>query len=135
MQKTIITVGILLFSGCSAEQVPIPESAIEKIYSINQVETVNKYIEVIGAEDKPGYFVVTLEIKHVPGITDALEDFYSQAELYTKVVAQVTVEILDEHEINRNVSVWGRLIFSKDEIVGSSLFHVGNSNRSLPATR
>ncbi len=125
----ILVSGILLFSGCGTEQEAIPQSAIDGIYAINQNEIVNKYIEVIDAEDKPGYFVVTLEIKHVPGITDTLEDFYSQAKVYTDAIARDAVKILNKYDINRDISVWGRLIFSKDEIVLlGNTWYEANSN-------
>ena len=95
----------------------IPQSAIDEIYTITQDETVNKYIKVIDTEDKPGYFVVTVEIKYVPAVMSNLEDAYSQAEMFTPIVARNTVEILNEYGFNKDVSVWGRLIFSEDEIV------------------
>ncbi len=113
----ILLIGILLLSGCGGEQVTIPQSAIDEIYAISQDELVNKYIEVINTEDKPGYFVVTVEIKYVPEVMSTLEDAYSQAEIYTPAVAQSTVEILTKYGIDKDVSVWGRLIFSEDEIV------------------
>jgi len=96
---------------------PVPQSAIDEIYAISQDETVNKYIEVINTEDEPGYFKVTVEIKYVSEVISALEDAYSQAEIYTPTVAKSTVKILNKYGIDKDVSVWGRLIFSKDEIV------------------
>ena len=113
----ILVVGILLLGACGVEQVAIPQSAIDEIYTITQDETVNKYIEVIDTEDKPGYFVVTIEIKYVSEVMSTLEDAYSQAEIYTPTVARSTVEILNKYGIDKDVSVWGRLIFSEDEIV------------------
>ena len=114
---SILLTGILLMSACGGEQVTIPQSAIDEIYAISQDQLVNKYIEVINTEDKPGYFVVTVEIKYVPEVMSTLEDAYSQAEIYTPAVAQSTVEILNKYGIDKDVSVWGRLIFSEDEIV------------------
>ena len=114
---SILIIGVLLLSACGAEQVTIPQSAIDEIYAISQDELVNKYIEVINVEDKPGYFVVTVEIKYVPEVMSTLEDAYSQAEIYTPAVAQSTAEILSKYGIDKDVSVWGRLIFSEDEIV------------------
>jgi|GEM_PF-3064109 len=113
----ILVIGILLLSACGAEQVTIPQSAIDEIYAISQDEIVNKYIEVINTEDEPGYFVVTVEIKYVSEVMSTLEDAYSQAEIYTPAVAQSTVKILNKYGIDKDVSVWGRLIFSEDEIV------------------
>jgi len=111
----------MLLSACAASSTapPIPQSAIDEIYAISQGEIVNKYMEVINTEDEPGYFKVTVEIKYVSGWTPAfeLEDAYSQAEIYTPAVAKSTVKILNKYGIDKDVSVWGRLIFSKDEIV------------------
>lgn len=114
---SILVTGVILLSACGGEQVTIPQSAIDEIYAISQDELVNKYIEVINTEDNPGYFVVTVEIKYVPEVMSTLEDAYSQAEIYTPAVAQSTVDILNEYGIDKDVSVWGRLIFSEDEIV------------------
>jgi len=114
---SILIIGVLLLSACGAEQVTVPESAINEIYTITQDETVNEYVEVIDTEDKPGYFVVTVEIKYVSEVMSTLEDAYSQAELYTPLVAQSTVKIFNKHGIDKDVSVWGRLIFSEDEVV------------------
>ena len=114
---SILVVGILLLSACGAEQVAIPQNAIDEIYTITQDEAVNKYIEVIDTEDESGYFRVTVKIKHVPEVVSTLEDFYSQAEIYTPAVAKRTVKILNKYGIDKDVSVWGRLIFSENEIV------------------
>jgi len=114
---TILVIVVLFLSACGAEQVTIPKSAIDEIYAITQDESVKRYIEVINTEDESGYFVVRVEIKYVPEVVTTLEDAYSQAEIYTPAVAQSTVEILNKYGIDKDVSVWGRLIFSEDEIV------------------
>jgi len=72
---------------------------------------------VLNTEDELGYFRVTIEIKYVPEVVSAMEDAYAQAEAYIPLVAQSTVKILNKYGIDKDVSVWGRLIFSKDEIV------------------
>lgn len=114
---SILLVGVLLLGACGAEQVTIPQSAIDEIYAISQDESVNRYIEVINVEDESGYFRVTVEIKYVSEVMSTLEDAYYQAEIYTPAVAKDTVKILNKYGIDKDVSVWGRLIFSENEIV------------------
>lgn len=113
-------------SACSSTEAPpsppateqtVPQSAIDEIYAISQDKLTNKYVEVINTEDESGYFKVTIEIKYVPEVMSAMEDAYAQAEAYTPLVAQSTVKILNKYGIDKDVSVWGRLVFSKDEIV------------------
>jgi len=95
---------------------PVPQSAIDEIYAICQDETVARCIEVRKIEDKGDYLHVGINIRYDPEIIAELEDAFIQAEVFTDAVAQDTVKIINEHGIDKHVSVWARLPLGDDEV-------------------
>jgi len=125
MKRILLISAILvamLLSACTAPSTappteqPVPQSAIDEIYSISQDETVGRYIEVRKIEDRGDYLYVGINIKYDPEIIAELEDAFIQAEVFTDAVAQNTVKIINEHGIDKDVSVWAQLPLGDNEV-------------------
>ena len=100
---------VLLAIGCAPAKVPIPPAAISEIYAMSEDEPTSKYIEVKQVDDREDYCYIMIYIKRVPEEVTNLEDALDQAGIFTRTCAEGAVKILNEYDINKDVSVWAQL--------------------------
>jgi len=104
-----ILIVLLLFTGCGQPKLPVPPAAISEIFALEGTEAVGKYAELKEVQDREDLFYIMVYIKSLPGEFTTLEDALPQAQEFTRTVIESAVEILNRHNINKDVSVWAQL--------------------------
>ncbi len=100
---------IVLLSISCAPPKPIPPAAISEIYAMSEDEPTSKYIEVKQVDDREDYCYIMIYIKRVPEEVTNLEDALDQAGIFTRTFVEGAVKILNEYDINKDISVWAQL--------------------------
>jgi hypothetical protein len=97
---------------------PIPPAATSEIYALSgaRVWLYGKYVEVKAVEDRSDYCYIMIYIKSLPGEVKTLNDTLDQAKVFTGTFIKSAVKILNQYDINKDVSVWAQLLLKDGEV-------------------
>ena len=129
----IIVLGIILsVMSCDIfkSKKPIPPAATSEIYALSgaRVWLYGKYVEVKAVEDRPDYCYIMIYIKSLPGEVTTLNDALDRAKVFTGTFIKSAVKILNQYDINKDVSVWAQLLLKdgKVNVLGHSRYEAKN---------
>ena len=97
----------LLASGCADDKV-IPETVLSAISAISDPAAIGDRIEIKEVRDRGDYAYIMIFIGS-PGEFTTLDDGLARAPTATLALAHAIVEIINEHDINKDVRVWAQL--------------------------
>jgi len=115
----VITVLTVILSGISCSKPKsIPPAAKSEIYALSgaRIWLYGKYVEVKAVEDRSDYCYIMIYIKSLPGEVTTLKDALDQAKVFTRTFIESTVKILNQYDINKDVSVWAQLLLKDGEV-------------------
>jgi hypothetical protein len=97
----------LLASGCADDKV-IPETVLSAISAISDPAAIGDRIEIQEVRDRGDYAYIMIFIGS-PGEFTTLDDGLARAPTATLALARAIVEIINKHDINKDVRVWAQL--------------------------
>lgn len=97
----------LLASGCADDKV-IPETVLSAISAISDPAVIGDRIEIKEVRDRGEHAYIMIFIGS-PGEFATLDDGLARAQTATLALAHAIVEIINEHDINKDVRVWAQL--------------------------
>ena len=97
----------LLASGCADDKV-IPETVLSTISAISDPAAIADHIEIKEVRDRGDYAYIMIFIGS-PGEFTNLDDGLARAQTATLALAHAIVEIINKHDINKDVRVWAQL--------------------------
>ena len=115
----VITVLTVIFLGISCSRPkPIPPAAISEIYALSgaRIWLYGKYVEVKDVQDRSDNCYIMIYIKSLPGKVTTLKDSLDQAKVFTGTFIESAVKILNQYDINKDVSVWAQLLLKGGEV-------------------
>jgi hypothetical protein len=97
---------------------PIPPAAMSEIYALSgaRVWLYGKYVEVKTVEDRSDYCYIMIYIKSLPGKVTTLKEALDQAKVFTGTFIESAVKILNQYDIDKDVSVWAQLLLKGGEV-------------------
>jgi hypothetical protein len=115
----VITVLTVILSGLSCSKPkPIPPAAVSEIYALSEARSwlYGKYVEVKDVQDRSDSCYIMIYIKSLPGEVTTLKDALDQAKVFTRTFIESAVKILNQYDINKDVSVWAQLLLKDGEV-------------------
>lgn len=115
----VITVLTVILSGMScAKPKPIPPAAISEIYALSEARTwlYGKYVDVKAVQDRENSCYIMIHIKSLPGEVTTLKDALDQAKVFTRTFIESAVKILNNYNIDKDVTVWAQLLLKDGEV-------------------
>jgi uncharacterized RmlC-like cupin family protein len=116
----IVLAVILSVMSCNVfkSRKPIHPAAMSEIYALSGARAwlYGKYVEVKAVEDRSDYCYIMIYIKSLPGEATTLKDALDQAKVFTRTFIESTVKILNQYDINKDVSVWAQLLLKDGEV-------------------
>ena len=97
----------LLASGCAEDKV-IPETVLSAISEISDPTAIGDRVEIQEVRDRGDYAYIMIFIGS-PGEFTNLDDGLARAQTATLALAHAVVEIINDHDINKDVRVWAQL--------------------------
>jgi len=104
---SILVTGLLVI-GCAAPK-SIPPAATSEIYAMSEAQDVEEYVEVKTVQDRVDSCYIMIYIQSVSGEFTTLEDALPKAITFTRSFAETAVKILNNYDINKDLSVWAQL--------------------------
>ncbi|MDE0448088.1 MAG: hypothetical protein OXH96_15600 [Spirochaetaceae bacterium] len=98
----------LLASGCADDKV-IPETALSAISAISDPAAIGDRIEIKEVRDRGDYAYIMIFIGSPQGEFTTLDDGLARAQTATLALAHAIVEIINKHDVNKDVRVWAQL--------------------------
>ena len=98
----------LLASGC-AETTVIPETALSAISAISDPAAIGDRIDIQEVSDRGDYAYIMIFIGSPPGEFTTLDDALTRAQTATLALVHASVEIINQHDVNKDVRVWAQL--------------------------
>ena len=89
----------------------IPDTVLSAIAEISDPAAIGDRIEIQEVRDRGDYAYIMIFIGSPSEIT-TLDDGLAQAQTATLALARAIVEIINEHDINKDVRVWAQLPLS-----------------------
>jgi len=115
----VIIVLTVILSGISCSKPKtIPPAATSEIYALSgaRIWLYGKHVEVKTVEDRSDYCYIMIYIKSLPGEVTTLKDALDQAKVFTGTFIESAVKILNQYDINKDVSVWAQLLLKDGEV-------------------
>jgi hypothetical protein len=115
----VIIVLTVILSGISCSKPkPIPPAATSEIFALSgaRIWLYGKYVEVKDVQDRSDYCYIMIYIKSLPGEVTTLKDALDQAKVFTRTFIESAVKILNQYDINKDVSVWAQLLLKDGEV-------------------
>jgi len=115
----VITVLTVILSGISCSKPkPIPPAAVSEIFALSgaRIWLYGKYVEVKDVQDRSDSCYIMIYIKSLPGKVTTLKDSLDQAKVFTGTFIESAVKILNQYDINKDVSVWAQLLLKGGEV-------------------
>jgi hypothetical protein len=115
----VIIVLTVILSGISCSKPKtIPPAATSEIYALSgaRIWLYGKHVEVKTVEDRTDYCYIMIYIKSLPGEVTTLKDALDQAKVFTGTFIESAVKILNQYDINKDVSVWAQLLLKDGEV-------------------
>ena len=98
----------LLASGCAGDKV-IPETVLSAISAISDPAAIGDRIEIQEVRDRGDYAYIMIFIGSPQGEFTTLDDGLARAQTATLALVHAAVEIINKHDINKDVRVWAQL--------------------------
>lgn len=113
----------LLASGCAEDKV-IPETVLNTISAISDPAAIGDRIEIREVRDRGDYAYIMVFIGSPQGEFTTLDDGLFRARTATLALTHAIVEIINEHDINKDVRVWAQLPLSDGgvEVLGHAAY-------------
>lgn len=114
--------------GCGEQTAKVPEQAISQIYALTSTGTsVHRFARIQEFEDKGSYCQINIDIVPDAEFVTNLQDAFEQAEIYTDAIAHDVVDILEKHNVQKNISVWAQLPLGEGKValLGKTWYNAG----------
>ncbi len=98
----------LLASGCAGAKV-IPETVLSAISAISDPTVIGDRIDIQEVSDRGDYVYIMIFIGSPLGEFTTLDDGLTRAQTATLALAHASVEMINQHDINKDVRVWAQL--------------------------
>lgn len=128
----IVLAVILSVISCNVfkSRKPIPPAATSEIYALSGARAwlYGKHVEVKTVEDRSDYCYIMIYIRSLPGEVSTFDDAIDQAKVFTGTFIKSAVKILNQYDINKDVSVWAQLLLKDGEVnvLGHSSYEAKN---------